>query len=185
MKKKITRVGSSARKRKGLIIVNTGDGKGKTSAALGVALRASGYGMKVAMIQFFKGKWKYGELRSAPKLETFEILPMGKGFTWESDDIEIDKNMVRAAWHEAKKRIHSGEYEVFILDEINYALSYGYLPVDDVINCLKTKPPMLHIILTGRDAKPEIIEVADLVTEMREVKHPFSRGISAQKGIEF
>ena len=185
MKKKITRAGASARKQKGLIIVNTGDGKGKTSAALGVALRASGYGMKVLMIQFFKGKWKYGELRSAPKLQTLEILPMGKGFTWESDDIEIDKSMIRAAWEEAKKKIQSGDYAVVILDEINYALSYGYLPVDDVVDCLKTKPRMLHVILTGRDAKPEIIEVADLVTEMREVKHPFAQGISAQKGIEF
>ncbi len=185
MKKKITRAGASARKQKGLIIVNTGDGKGKTSAALGGALRASGYGMKVLMIQFFKGKWKYGELRSAPKLQTFEILPMGKGFTWESDDIEVDKSMVRAAWGEARKRIQSGDYAVVILDEINYALSYGYLPVDDVVDCLKTKPQMLHVILTGRDAKPEIVEVADLVTEMREVKHPFAQGISAQKGIEF
>ncbi len=127
MKKKITRAGASARKQKGLIIVNTGDGKGKTSAALGVALRASGYGMKVLMIQFFKGKWKYGELRSAPKLQTFEILPMGKGFTWESDDIEIDKSMVRAAWVEARKRILSGDYAVVILDEINYARLHGEL----------------------------------------------------------
>ena len=185
MKKKITRAGASARKQKGLIIVNTGNGKGKTSAALGVALRASGYGMKVVMIQFFKGKWKYGELRSAPKLRTFDILPMGKGFTWESDDIEVDKSMIRAAWEEGKKRIRSGDYDVVILDEINYALSYDYLPVDDVVDCLKNKPQMLHVILTGRDAKAEIVEIADLVTEMREVKHPFAQGISAQKGIEF
>lgn len=185
MKTVITRAGASARKKKGLIIINTGNGKGKTTAALGVTLRACGYGMKVIMLQFFKGKWKYGELRSAPKLETLEICPMGQGFTWESKDIEVDKAMVRAAWQAAKEKILSGNYDLVVLDEINYALSYGFLPVEDVVEFLKTKPPMLHVILTGRDAKPEIVEVADLVTEMREIKHPFQQGISAQKGIEF
>ncbi|HUY13932.1 MAG TPA: cob(I)yrinic acid a,c-diamide adenosyltransferase [Terriglobia bacterium] len=185
MKTTITRAGASARNKKGLIIVNTGNGKGKTTAALGVALRACGYGMKVIMLQFFKGKWKYGELRSAPKLETLEISPMGQGFTWESKDIEVDKAMVRAAWQAGKEKILSGNYSVVILDEINYALSYGFLPVEDVVDFLKNKPPMLHVILTGRDAKPEIVEIADLVTEMREIKHPFRQGIVAQKGIEF
>lgn len=185
MKTRITRASAEAKRKKGLIIVNTGNGKGKTTAALGVALRASGYGMKVIMLQFFKGKWKYGELRSAPKLETFEIQPMGQGFTWESKDIEIDKAMVREAWQAAKDKILSGNYDIVILDEINYALSYGFLPVEEVVEFLGKKPLMLHVILTGRDAKPEIIEIADLVTEMREIKHPFQQGISAQKGIEF
>jgi len=185
MKVSIERAGATLTKRKGLIIVNTGNGKGKTTAALGVALRACGYGMKVSMLQFFKGKWKYGELRSAPKLGTFEIRPMGKGFTWESKDIEVDKRMVREAWQEASTEILSGKYDLVILDEINYALSYGFLPVQDVVDFLKKKPEMLHVILTGRDAKPEIIEIADMVTEMTEVKHPFKAGIAAQKGIEF
>ena len=185
MKTAITRAGATKPKKKGLIIVHTGDGKGKTTAALGLALRACGYGMKVIMLQFFKGKWKYGELRSAPKLETFEIQPMGKGFTWESKDIEVDKAMVREAWRADQEKILSGNYDVVILDEINYALSYDFLPVTDIVGFLKNKPPMLHVILTGRDAKPEIIDIADLVTEMRQIKHPFEQGISAQKGIEF
>jgi cob(I)alamin adenosyltransferase len=185
MKVSITRAGATARKKKGLIIVNTGTGKGKTTAALGVALRACGYGLKVIMLQFFKGKWKYGELRSAPKLETFEIRPMGQGFTWESKDIEVDKQMVREAWQAARERILSGGYDLVILDEINYALSYGFLPVEDVVDFLKHKPAMLHVILTGRDAKPEVIEIADMATEMREIKHPFREGIVAQKGVEF
>lgn len=185
MKTAITRAGAAKPVKKGLIIVHTGDGKGKTTAALGIALRACGYGMKVIMLQFFKGKWKYGELRSAPKLGTFEIQPMGQGFTWESKDVEVDKAMVREAWRAAREKILSGNYDVVILDEINYALSYGFLPVGDIVEFLKNKPPMLHVILTGRDAKPEIIEIADLVTEMRQIKHPFEQGISAQKGIEF
>jgi cob(I)alamin adenosyltransferase len=185
MKATITRAGAAKAKKKGLIIVHTGDGKGKTTAALGVALRACGYGMRVIMLQFFKGKWKYGELRSAPRLETFEIQPMGKGFTWESKDVEVDKAMVRDAWRAAQEKILSGNYDVVVLDEINYALSYGFLPVTDIVEFLKNKPAMLHVILTGRDAKPEILEIADLVTEMRQIKHPFEQGISAQKGIEF
>jgi cob(I)alamin adenosyltransferase len=185
MKVSIERAGATARKKKGLIIVYTGNGKGKTTAALGVALRASGYGMKVIMLQFFKGKWKYGELRGAPKLETFEIRPMGHGFTWESKDIEVDKRMVREAWQAARTEILSGKYDLVILDEINYALSYGFIPVEDVVDFLKKKPEMLHVILTGRNAKPEVIEIADMVTEMREIKHPFRKGIVAQKGIEF
>ena len=185
MKVSIERAGATAKKKKGLIIVYTGNGKGKTTAALGVALRASGYGMKVIMLQFFKGKWKYGELRGAPKLETFEIRPMGHGFTWESKDIEVDKRMVREAWQAARTEILSGKYDLVILDEINYALSYGFIPVEDVVDFLKKKPEMLHVILTGRNAKPEVIEIADMVTEMREIKHPFRKGIVAQKGIEF
>ena len=183
MKVRIERAGAAAQKRKGLIIVNTGNGKGKTTAALGVALRACGYGMKVTMLQFFKGKWKYGELRSAPKLETLEIRPMGQGFTWESKDIEVDKRMVREAWQAASAEILSGKYDLVILDEINYALSYGFLPVEDVVDFLKKKPPMLHVILTGRDAKPEIIEIADMVTEMRAKSNILFRRVSWLKKV--
>lgn len=185
MKTTVVRAGATRQKKKGLIIVNTGNGKGKTTAALGVALRACGYGMKVMMIQFFKGKWKYGELRSAPKLGTFDIQPMGHGFTWESKDIEIDKRMIREAWKATQEKILSGKYEIVILDEINYAMGYGFLPVEEIVEFLKSKPAMLHVILTGRNAKPEVVEIADLVTEMKEVKHPFQQGICAQKGIEF
>jgi cob(I)alamin adenosyltransferase len=185
MKTTIMRAGATAKKKKGLIIVHTGNGKGKTTAALGLALRACGYGMKVIMLQFFKGKWKCGELRSAPKLGSFEIHPMGKGFTWESKDVEVDKAMVREAWRAAKDKILLGNYDVVVLDEINYALSYGFLPTADIVDFLRTKPPMLHVILTGRDAKPEIVEIADLVTEMRQIKHPFEQGICAQRGVEF
>jgi cob(I)alamin adenosyltransferase len=110
---------------------------------------------------------------------------MGKGFTWESKDVEVDKAMVRDAWRAAQEKILSGNYDVVVLDEINYALSYGFLPVEDIVEFLQKKPAMLHVILTGRDAKPEILEIADLVTEMRQIKHPFEQGISAQKGIEF
>jgi len=181
----ITRAGARARAKKGLIIVHTGNGKGKTTAALGLALRACGCGMKVIMLQFFKGKWKYGELRSAARVGNFEIYPMGKGFTWESKDVEVDKAMVRDAWKAAQERILSGGYDVVILDEINYALGYGFLAVEDVVEFLRTKPPKLHVVLTGRNAKPEIIDIADLVTEMRQIKHPFEQGICAQRGIEF
>ncbi|MGH9425275.1 MAG: cob(I)yrinic acid a,c-diamide adenosyltransferase [Terriglobia bacterium] len=170
--------------RKGLIIVHTGNGKGKTTAALGLALRAVGCGFRVAMIQFIKGKWKYGERDSAPRIG-LELIPMGQGFTWESKDIEVDKAMMRAAWEECKVRAHSGNYDLLIFDEINYVLGYGYLPVEEVVEVLRAKPPSLHIVLTGRNARPEIIEIADLVTEMKEIKHPFKKGIKAQRGIEF
>src|SRR5260370_29130540 len=144
MKETITRAGATKKTKKGLIIVHTGDGKGKTTAALGVALRACGYGMRVIMLQFFKGKWKYGELRSAPKLETFEIQPMGKGFTWESKDVEVDKAMVRDAWPAAQEEIISGNYSVVFFDESNYPLSCGFFPVADIVDFLNNKPPILH-----------------------------------------
>src|SRR2546428_13777412 len=130
MKVSIERAGAAAKKKKGLIIVNTGDGKGKTTAALGVALRACGYGMKVIMLQFFKGKWKYGELRSAPKLGSFEIRAMGHGFTWESKDIEVDKRMVPEAWHAASEEVQSGQDDLVVLDELDDELSDGFLPVE-------------------------------------------------------
>ena len=174
-------------KKKGLIIVHTGDGKGKTTAALGTAFRAAGSGMRVAVIQFIKGKWKYGELEAAKQLKTpIEIYPMGEGFTWDTKDPARDIEMTQKAWALCKEKMLGGRYGVVIFDEINYVIDYQYLNVAEVIAVLKQKPPMVHVILTGRNAKPELIEAADLVTEMREVKHPFKeQGILAQRGIEF
>ncbi len=171
-------------KRKGLILVNTGNGKGKTTAALGIAMRSVGHGMKVSVIQFIKGQWKTGEGNAANELG-FEWIPMGKGFTWESKNLEEDKRLMREAWQAGREKILSGEYDLVILDEINYVLGYGHLPVDEVLDCLKARPDHVNVILTGRNALDEIIEVADLVTEMREIKHPFKKGIPAQKGIDF
>ncbi len=174
-------------KKKGLIIVHTGDGKGKTTAALGIAFRAAGGGMKVAMIQFIKGNWKYGELESAKQLKTpIEVDQMGEGFTWDTKDRARDTEMVQKAWALCKEKMMNGKYAVVIFDEINYAIDYDYLDVNEVVAVLKQKPEMVHVILTGRNAKPELIAVADLATEMREIKHPFKeQGILAQRGIEF
>jgi cob(I)alamin adenosyltransferase len=175
--------------RKGLIIVHTGPGKGKTTAALGTALRAVGQGLKVLMVQFIKGSWHYGELDAARMLgeDRLRILPMGRGFVKvgaEKPDPE-DIRLVQEAWQFASDKIRSGEFDLVILDEINYAISYKMLDADKVVEALREKPEMVHVILTGRNAHPSIIELADLVTEMREVKHPYSRGIPAQRGIEY
>jgi cob(I)alamin adenosyltransferase len=171
----------------GLTIVHTGDGKGKTTAALGLALRAVGQGLRVAMVQFIKGTWKYGELRAPEFLPGFEIAPMGRGFVGRGtgapavEDVEAARETFRAA----AEKVRSGAYGMVILDEVNYAIDFGLIPVDDVLELIRTKPPELHLVLTGRNAKPEVVEAADLVTEMRDVKHPFRRGLKAQKGVEF
>jgi cob(I)alamin adenosyltransferase len=177
----------SARKKKaGLIIVHTGSGKGKTTAALGMAFRAVGQNMKVLMVQFIKGKWKYGELESARQLgNNLEIYPMGEGFTWNTRNRERDREKALEAFDFGLRKIREARYDMLIFDEINYVISYGYLPVQAVVEFLKAKPKSLHVILTGRDAAPEIIQLADLVTEMKEIKHPYQKGIKAQKGIEF
>ena len=171
-----------------MIIVHTGSGKGKTTAAMGMALRGAGHQLKTLMIQFIKGSWHYGELNAAKKLYPyFEIIPMGKGFITfdkEGPDSE-DIRAVREAWDFFRLKMSSVEFNMIILDEINYVIDYNMLPLEDVLQVLRSKPDRLHLILTGRNAKPEIIEIADLVTEMKEVKHPFKKGIKAQKGIEF
>lgn len=182
---KDTRGIPAAQKRKGLVIVHTGNGKGKTTAAMGTALRAVGAGLKVCMLQFIKGAWRYGELEAAKLLPGFEILPMGKGFTWDTKNPEEDRRTALVAWEECKRRALSGDYQLVIFDEINYVIDYGFIPVSDVLAFLKSKPEMLHVILTGRNAHPDVIDAADLVTEMKEIKHPFKQGIVAQKGIEF
>lgn len=171
-------------RRVGLIIVNTGHGKGKTTAALGTAFRAIGVGFKVKMIQFIKGSWDYGELHAARKLG-FEIVPMGEGFTWETKNRERDIEVASKTWAACREAIEKNEHDLLIFDEINNAIAYGYLDVKVVLDALRKKPADMHIILTGRDAHPDLIDLADLVTEMREIKHPFHRGIYAQRGIEY
>jgi len=175
--------------RKGLIIVYTGPGKGKTTAALGTAFRAVGQGLSVLMVQFIKGSWHYGELEAARLLgeDRLKIFPMGRGFVKvgaEKPDPQ-DVQRVEEAWRFAQANILAGQYDLVILDEINYAISYKMLDPEVVLATLKKKPEMVHVILTGRNAHPSLVELADLVTEMREVKHPFQKGIVAQKGIEY
>jgi cob(I)alamin adenosyltransferase len=175
--------------RKGLIIVLTGPGKGKTTAALGTALRAVGQGLKVLMVQFIKGSWHYGELDAAKMLgeERLKILPMGRGFVKvgaEKPHPE-DVRRVEEAWQFARGEILSERYDLVILDEINYAISYKMLAPELVVETLKNKPENVHVILTGRNAHPALQEVADMVTEMREVKHPYQKGVLAQRGIEY
>lgn len=172
---------------KGLVIVNTGDGKGKTTAALGIAFRAWGRGMRLCVIQFIKNEHaRYGETRAAEKLG-IEWLCTGDGFTWKSRDIEASKARAVDAWAVAQEKIASGRYDIVVLDEFTYLLSYGWLDCGAVLGWLaEHKPAMLHVVITGRDAPRALIDFADLVTEMREVKHPFAQqGIRAQAGIEF
>jgi cob(I)alamin adenosyltransferase len=178
--------------RRGLVLINTGPGKGKTTAALGTAFRAAGNGMRVLVLQFLKGSWHYGELDSAEAISgvsgfTYAIRQMGRGFVKvggaETDPEDV--RMVEAAWDEAAAAISSGEWDLIVLDEINYAIGYKMLDPERVAEVLRRKPEMLHVILTGRNAHPVLVELADTVTEMREVKHAYQKGILAQRGIEF
>jgi cob(I)alamin adenosyltransferase len=174
--------------RRGLILINTGPGKGKTTAALGTALRAVGNGMRVLMIQFLKGSWHYGELDAAKAFgENFVLKPMGRGFVkvGGAETDPEDLRLVEAAWAEARAAIESGEWDMVVLDEINYAIHYKMLDPEVVANTLRTKPEMVHVILTGRSAHPLLVDLADTVTEMREVKHAYQKGILAQRGIEY
>jgi len=174
--------------RKGLLLINTGPGKGKTTAAMGTALRAVGNGMKVLMIQFIKGSWHYGELDAVQSFgENFVIKQMGRGFVKiggaETDPEDI--RLVEVAWAEARDAIYSGLWDMVILDEINYAIGYGMLDPAVVAEALRARPEMVHVILTGRNAHPLLVEMADTVTEMRELKHAYQKGILAQRGIEY
>jgi cob(I)alamin adenosyltransferase len=174
--------------RKGLLLINTGPGKGKTTAAMGTALRAVGDGMRVLMLQFLKGSWHYGELDAVKMFgENFVIKQMGRGFVKvggaETDPEDV--RMVEAAWAEARDAINSGEWDMVVLDEINYAIGYGMLDPAVVADTLSNRPEMVHVILTGRNAHPALVELADTVTEMREVKHAYQKGILAQRGIEY
>lgn len=174
---------------KGLLIVYTGPGKGKTTCALGTAFRAIGQGLRVLMVQFIKGSWHYGELDAAKMLgdDKFEIIPMGRGFikVGGAETDPEDARMIREAWEFGHKQIASEKYDLVILDEINYAISYKLLDPDDVVQGLAKRPERVHVICTGRNAHPKLVEMADLVTEMREVKHPYTKGILAQRGIDY
>lgn len=174
--------------RQGLLIIHTGAGKGKTTAALGTAMRAAGNGMRVLVLQFLKGSWHYGELDAAERFTgDLVIKQMGRGFVkvGGAETDPEDLRMVQEAWQEAVREMHSGEWDLIVLDEINYAIGYDMLDAQTVADALKERPQMLHVILTGRNAHPLLVELADTVTEMREVKHAYTRGILAQRGIEF
>jgi cob(I)alamin adenosyltransferase len=173
--------------KKGLVIVNTGDGKGKTTAALGLMLRAWGRDMRVGMLQFMKsGTAGYGEYPAAEKTG-IEILPLGDGCSWESRDWEVSRAVNQVAWETAKGRITSGAYDLIVLDEFTFLFHFGWLDASQVVDWIRqNKPEPLHLVITGRDAPPELIELADLVTEMKEIKHPHrDQGLPGQAGIEF
>jgi cob(I)alamin adenosyltransferase len=172
--------------RKGLLMVHTGKGKGKTTAALGLAFRALGHRLPVCMIQFIKGNWKYGELKSAASFEgLLDFHVVGKGFTWKSKDIDRDRKAARDGWDLAKTAIAAGRYHLVILDEFTYVVNYGMIDEDEAVEVLRNRPEGLHVLVTGRDAPARFLEMADIVTEMREIKHPYKAGIKAQKGIEW
>ena len=172
---------------KGLVIVHTGPGKGKTSAALGMAIRAIGHGMKVGVVQFVKGAMATGEKAVFDRFpDLIEFKPMGEGFTWDTQDRSRDIAVARTAWDEVKRMIADPSYAMVIADELNIVLRYDYLPVGEVLEAIEGKPHMTHVIITGRNAPQKLIDAADLVTEMAQVKHPFrEQNVKAQKGIEF
>jgi cob(I)alamin adenosyltransferase len=171
---------------RGLLIVHTGSGKGKSSSAFGMAIRSLGWGMKVGIVQYVKGAWETGEknfFQANPDLLTFEV--MGEGFTWDTQDRARDIEAARAAWERSKELILDPAYDFIILDELNIALRQDTLPIGEIVAFLKDRPLTKHICITGRNAKPDLIEMADLVTQFEEVKHPFKAGFKAQKGVEY
>ena len=172
--------------RKGLIMVHTGNGKGKTTAALGLACRALGHNLPVSIVQFIKGTWKYGELKAVQRFDgLLEIHATGNGFTWKSKDPEADRQAAQEAWEMAKSLISEGNKHLVVLDEITYPINYGMIDEADVLETLRTKPEALHVLITGRNAPQALVDMADLVTEMRDVKHHYKSGVRAQKGIEY
>lgn len=171
---------------KGLLIVHTGKGKGKSTAAFGLVFRALGNGMKVAIVQFVKGRWQTGERVALEKFgDQVTIATMGEGFTWETQDRARDIAAATAAWEKAKAYIADAEHQLVVLDELNIVLRYDYLDTREVVSALSQRPAMKHVVVTGRNARDELIEAADLVTEMEQIKHPFRSGVKAQRGIEF
>ncbi|MGD9189217.1 MAG: cob(I)yrinic acid a,c-diamide adenosyltransferase [Desulfobacteraceae bacterium] len=172
--------------KKGLLMVNTGDGKGKTTAALGLAMRTAGHGLKVCFVQFIKGSWKYGELAAVERFgELIDFHVMGKGFTWKSKDLEKDKAVARQGWDLAREAMASQRYHLVVLDEFTYLLAYQMIGLQTVLDGLNERPHDLHVLVTGRDAPQALLDLADMVTQMQVVKHPLKSGIKAQKGIEF
>jgi cob(I)alamin adenosyltransferase len=171
---------------KGLLIVHTGAGKGKSTSAFGLLVRAMGHGWKVGVVQFIKGTWDTGEKRAFARFDDLLVWrTMGEGFTWETQDRDRDIAAARAGWQAALELMADPEIKLVLLDELNIALRYEQLPLDEVVAALKARRPDLHVVVTGRNAKPELIEAADLVTEMAQIKHPFAAGVKAQAGIEF
>ena len=171
---------------KGLLIIHTGDGKGKTTAALGMALRTAGHGLRVCFIQFIKGSWRYGELEAVKRFDDcIDLHVMGRGFTWKSENLEEDIRLAREGWAVACQAIDSGQYHLVVLDEFTYLLHYRMLEIAPCLEFFASRRAEQHVLITGRYAPQPLIEAADLVTEMRVVKHPLKSGIKAQKGIEF
>jgi cob(I)alamin adenosyltransferase len=171
---------------KGLLIVHTGAGKGKSTAAFGLALRALGHGHRVGVVQFIKGTWATGERAGFERFgDSIVWRTMGEGFTWDTQDHERDVAAARAGWAEALKLMAEPTIRLLILDELNIALRYDHLPIAEIVAALRARRDGLHVVVTGRDAKPELIEAADLVSEMKAVKHHFDAGVRAQEGVEF
>ncbi|MFQ5970871.1 MAG: cob(I)yrinic acid a,c-diamide adenosyltransferase [Alphaproteobacteria bacterium] len=171
---------------KGLLLVHTGKGKGKTTAAMGLVVRALGHGMRVGIVQFVKGRWQTGERAILEKFpDAVTIRVMGEGFTWETQDRQRDIAAARAAWEAAREMLGDPGYGLVLLDELNIVLRYDYLPLDEVVAALDGRRPDLHVVVTGRNAKPELLEIADMVTDMTMVKHHFRADVKAQPGIEF
>jgi cob(I)alamin adenosyltransferase len=170
---------------RGRIIVNTGDGKGKTTAAFGTALRAAGHGQQVAIVQFLKGSWNYGEVAALQTFPNVDLRRVGSGFTWEAEDPEVPRGLAREAWELSKDLAVSDRYDLLILDELNYAVTEGYVLVDEILDFLRARPERLSVIITGRNAAPGLIDAADTVTEMHCIKHAFKGGAPAKKGIEY
>lgn len=176
----------SREKRNGIVLVHTGDGKGKSSSAFGVVFRAAGWGLRVLVVQFIKGRWKTGEQQSASRFDNIEWHALGDGFTWDTQKPEQDRKTSREIWAFCQEKIRSQDYDLVVLDEINYCCGYGWISGAEIADFIRReKPPWMHLILTGREASPEVIEVADTVTEMRKLKHAFDADISAEQGIEF
>lgn len=172
--------------KKALLMVFTGNGKGKTTSALGLAMRSAGHGLKVCFIQFIKGSWQYGEMEAVKRFDgLIDFHVMGRGFTWKSEDLEKDREAGRKAWAFAREVMASGQYHLVVLDEFTYLLSYDVVDTNEAIEILAGRPEDLNVAITGRNAPPALIEAADMVTEMRDIKHPLQDGIKAQKGIEF
>ena len=179
--------GPTERIKKGLLIIYTGNGKGKSTAAFGAVFRSLGRGFKAGVVQFIKGPWISGEIKALEKFgPQVEYHAVGEGFTWDTKSLEKDVACARAGWEKCKTLLRAGKHDIYLFDELVYVLKYKFLPLDEVLSDLeKWKPPMSHVILTGRDAPPELLERADLVTEMKEVKHPYQKGITAQPGIDY
>ena len=173
-------------RRRGITLVHTGEGKGKSSSGFGVVFRAAGWGLRVCVIQYIKGKWKTGEQRAAEKFGNIEWHVMGDGFTWDTQNPEQDIATSRAIWEFSKDKILSEEFDLVLLDEINYCSGYGWIPGEEIAEFVREqKPPWLHLIMTGRDAPAAVIEAADTVSEMRKIKHAFDEGVLAAQGVEF